>query len=260
MQLPGHRSDVRWAALSSHDEMLLTTSKEEVKVWNVTTLNPIRTLPSGYGLCGIFAPGDRHVVIGTKSGAVEVPPPSPSLLHGGLSQGASPQSAPLRTLHPDRSPQRPPLAASLLAGFIVGLNPFPSPHLSSPLLPLLLTSLQVYDLHSASLLQSNTEVHSQSIFSLELKPDKTGFMTASADKKLAFWDFTLVETEEGTKRLGIEVLSPLLPSSPPSPPLHPLPRWFISRGISSVSASSNTPPRPSRLYVPCLQSLCSQVL
>ena len=49
----------------------MSTSKDELKIWNVTTCNPIRTIASGYGLCGIFAPGDRHVVIGTKTGAVE---------------------------------------------------------------------------------------------------------------------------------------------------------------------------------------------
>lgn len=52
--------------------MLLTTAKDELKVWNVATSNPIRTIASGYGLCGLFAPGDRHVLIGTKAGAVEV--------------------------------------------------------------------------------------------------------------------------------------------------------------------------------------------
>lgn len=51
----------------------MSTSKDELKIWNVSTCNPIRTIASGYGLCGIFAPGDRHVVIGTKAGAVEVP-------------------------------------------------------------------------------------------------------------------------------------------------------------------------------------------
>jgi len=50
----------------------MTTSKDELKVWNVSTCNPIRTIATGYGLCGIFAPGDRHVVIGTKDGHVEV--------------------------------------------------------------------------------------------------------------------------------------------------------------------------------------------
>jgi U3 small nucleolar RNA-associated protein 12 len=64
-------------------------------VWNVSSAQCIRTLESGYGcsltlrcdhmccltltvyldrygLCGVFVPGDRHVVVGTKSGHLEV--------------------------------------------------------------------------------------------------------------------------------------------------------------------------------------------
>lgn len=52
--------------------MLMSGSAHDIKIWNISTFNCIRTIPSGYALTGEFVPGDRHVVIGTKTGAVEV--------------------------------------------------------------------------------------------------------------------------------------------------------------------------------------------
>jgi U3 small nucleolar RNA-associated protein 12 len=72
LESPGHRADIRSLALSSADEMLLSTSRDLVKVWNVNTRTCIRTIESGYGICGLFVPGDRHVVIGTKTGKIEI--------------------------------------------------------------------------------------------------------------------------------------------------------------------------------------------
>lgn len=72
ISLPGHRSDVRCLAISSHDEMLMSTSSDELKIWNLTTRNCIRTIESGYGLSGAFVPGDKHVLIGTKTGEIQV--------------------------------------------------------------------------------------------------------------------------------------------------------------------------------------------
>lgn len=129
----GHRTDVRSCCLSSRDEMLLTTSNEELKIWNVTTSNPIRTIASGYAICGIFAPGDRHVVVGTRTGEVEL-----------------------------------------------------------------------YDLHNISCIDSNNTVHTQSVFSIQLYNDKTGFLSAGADKILGFWNFLLVEEPGKPKSLKIE--------------------------------------------------------
>lgn len=61
VHLPGHRSDIRSVCLSSDDEMLLTTSHQDVKLWNLRSQECIRTIPTGYGLCGMFMPGDRQV-------------------------------------------------------------------------------------------------------------------------------------------------------------------------------------------------------
>ena len=61
VHLPGHRSDIRAVALSSDDELLLSTSHHDAKVWNLRSQECIRTIPTGDGLCGMFLPGDRQV-------------------------------------------------------------------------------------------------------------------------------------------------------------------------------------------------------
>ena len=72
MDLSGHRSDVRSVAFSSDNTAVLSASHEAVKIWNRSSQSCIRTVPSGYGLCGCFVPGDRHVVVGTKKGALQI--------------------------------------------------------------------------------------------------------------------------------------------------------------------------------------------
>lgn len=128
LELPGHRSDVRALALSSNDEMLVSTSNGLIKVWNIRTLSVIRTIQSGYGLCVAYAPGDRHIVVGTKAG-----------------------------------------------------------------------KLEFYDLQAARLVES-IDAHTAPIWSIQLTPDGSGFVTASADKKLKFWSFDIAEVSENGKR------------------------------------------------------------
>mgnify|MGYP001029232470 CR=1 FL=1 len=48
------------------------TCSDTLKIWNIKTRSCIRTLPCGYALCLIFVPGNRHVLIGTKSGHLEL--------------------------------------------------------------------------------------------------------------------------------------------------------------------------------------------
>ena len=62
----GHRSDVRAVVLSDNDELLLSGSSSGVKIWNPRTTACLRTIPSSYVLCALFAPGHRHAVVGTK--------------------------------------------------------------------------------------------------------------------------------------------------------------------------------------------------
>ena len=68
----GHRSDVRAIAVSSDDAMCLSTSNSGVKVWNPRTGACLRTIEAGYGLSTVFAPGNRHAVVATKEGRLEV--------------------------------------------------------------------------------------------------------------------------------------------------------------------------------------------
>ncbi|KAJ3011618.1 hypothetical protein HKX48_006726 [Thoreauomyces humboldtii] len=72
VDIPGHRSDIRTLALSSDDEMLVTASSDLVKVWNVYSRQCLKTLASGYALCCEFLPGNTHVIIGTKTGELQL--------------------------------------------------------------------------------------------------------------------------------------------------------------------------------------------
>lgn len=72
LTLPGHRSGARCVCLSSDDSLLMSCDSTQIKIWNVSSRQCIRTLDTGYGLCGVFVPGDRSVMIGTKKGELEV--------------------------------------------------------------------------------------------------------------------------------------------------------------------------------------------
>jgi U3 small nucleolar RNA-associated protein 12 len=72
VELSGHRNDIRALALSSDDRMLASASKGGLKIWNVKTQNCLRTLECGEALCCAFLPGDKIVVVGTKTGDIEI--------------------------------------------------------------------------------------------------------------------------------------------------------------------------------------------
>ncbi|XP_056415962.1 WD repeat-containing protein 3 [Hyla sarda] len=72
LTLGGHRSDVRTLAFSSDNIAVLSASAESVKIWNRSTLQCIRTMSCDYALCSLFVPGDRHVIVGTKSGKLQL--------------------------------------------------------------------------------------------------------------------------------------------------------------------------------------------
>jgi U3 small nucleolar RNA-associated protein 12 len=72
VELPGHRADIRSLSLSSDDRMLASASNGGLKIWNVRTSSCIRTFECGYALCVAFLPGDKIVVVGTKSGELEL--------------------------------------------------------------------------------------------------------------------------------------------------------------------------------------------
>jgi U3 small nucleolar RNA-associated protein 12 len=72
IDLPGHRSDVRVTVLSADSTTLMTASHNAVKIWNPRSGTCLRTIESGYGLCGIIVPGNRQAILGTKAGTLEI--------------------------------------------------------------------------------------------------------------------------------------------------------------------------------------------
>lgn len=72
LELCGHRTGVRALAVANDDSMFLSLSNESVKVWSASTGRCVRTIASGYGLCGFFLAGNEHVLIGTKEGQLEL--------------------------------------------------------------------------------------------------------------------------------------------------------------------------------------------
>ena len=125
----GHRFDVRGCILAPDDKALVTTSHKGIKVWDVGGSVCARSVEGGYGLCALFAPGGRHVVVGTKSGALEV-----------------------------------------------------------------------VDTQAGNQLTGLHDAHEGAIWGIAPLPDQSGFVTASADKTVKFFEWTLVDVvdeEEG---------------------------------------------------------------
>uniref|UniRef100_A0A4W5PIW8 WD repeat domain 3 n=1 Tax=Hucho hucho TaxID=62062 RepID=A0A4W5PIW8_9TELE len=72
LTLGGHRTDARTLAFSSDNIAVLSASGDTVKVWNRSTLQVIRTMACEYALCSLFVPGDRQIILGTKSGKIQI--------------------------------------------------------------------------------------------------------------------------------------------------------------------------------------------
>ncbi|XP_064484257.1 WD repeat-containing protein 3-like [Ornithodoros turicata] len=68
----GHRTDVRTLTFSSDNTAVLSASGETVKIWSRSTQQCIRTIECDYALCSLFLPGDRHCIIGTKTGKLQL--------------------------------------------------------------------------------------------------------------------------------------------------------------------------------------------
>eukprot|EP01111_Echinosteliopsis_oligospora_P016567 TRINITY_DN6940_c0_g1_i1.p1 TRINITY_DN6940_c0_g1~~TRINITY_DN6940_c0_g1_i1.p1 ORF type:complete len:911 (+),score=269.97 TRINITY_DN6940_c0_g1_i1:55-2787(+) len=68
----GHSSDIKAVSLSYDDSMIVTCSSQYAKIYNTKSRKCIRTLDVKEGVCAMFVPGDLHVIIGTKSGDLEI--------------------------------------------------------------------------------------------------------------------------------------------------------------------------------------------
>lgn len=64
----GHHSEVRVVSFTSDSLAVVTGSGDSVKVWNRNSLACIRTISTGYVLSLCLVPGDKHVLVGLKSG------------------------------------------------------------------------------------------------------------------------------------------------------------------------------------------------
>ncbi|CAF0833995.1 unnamed protein product [Brachionus calyciflorus] len=72
IDMPGHRTDVRTLAFSSDSTAFITASGDSMKVWNRMSLNCIRTFKCDYAISSLFLSDDNHVLIGTKSGKIQL--------------------------------------------------------------------------------------------------------------------------------------------------------------------------------------------
>ncbi|KAL0479198.1 U3 small nucleolar RNA-associated protein [Acrasis kona] len=129
----GHGTPVRSLVFSHDNTMTASVSSEECRIWNVETGSCIRTLNTGYGLSVLFVPGDKHVIVGTKSGSIEL-----------------------------------------------------------------------YDLLNGELLQS-VKSHKGPVWTMVIRPDKKGIISASSDKTVKFYDFELIQDDNKNTVLHINL-------------------------------------------------------
>lgn len=72
LDMQGHRSDVRAVAVSSDVSMVASVSHGLAKVWSSRSRQCVRSCACGFGLTVAFAPGNRHLLVGTKEGNLQV--------------------------------------------------------------------------------------------------------------------------------------------------------------------------------------------
>ena len=69
---PGHRTDVRTLSFSSDSTAFVSASGDSLKVWNRMSMSCIRSFACDYALTSLFLSDDNHVLIGTKSGKIQL--------------------------------------------------------------------------------------------------------------------------------------------------------------------------------------------
>lgn len=69
---PGHRSDIRSVTVSTDRTLMFSVDASQGKLWNCSTGSCIRTMDTGYGLCCGFGPANKHAIVGTKDGRVQL--------------------------------------------------------------------------------------------------------------------------------------------------------------------------------------------
>lgn len=64
----GHQTEVRTVSFSSDNLAIASGSGDTVKLWNRASNKCLRTVNLENALCTCFVPGDRHILVGTRSG------------------------------------------------------------------------------------------------------------------------------------------------------------------------------------------------
>lgn len=72
IDLQGNHAIVRSVSLSSDDSLLMSTCDNAVKFWNPSSGSCLRTIDSKHGLCSLFVPRNKHALVGTKDGMIEI--------------------------------------------------------------------------------------------------------------------------------------------------------------------------------------------
>lgn len=72
IELQGHRTDIRALDISDEGKLLATASNGLLKIWNVKTKMCLRTFECGYALTCKFLPGGVLVIVGTRSGQLQL--------------------------------------------------------------------------------------------------------------------------------------------------------------------------------------------
>lgn len=72
VEIAGHRSDIRTVALNEDDSLIASGSSDRLKIYSVGAKVCLHTIMSGYALCCAFLPGSKHVVVGTKTGELQL--------------------------------------------------------------------------------------------------------------------------------------------------------------------------------------------
>lgn len=66
----GHHTECRSVCFSSDNLAIASGSGDAIKLWNRSSLACLRTVDTEYILSSTFVPGDRHVLLGAKSGSL----------------------------------------------------------------------------------------------------------------------------------------------------------------------------------------------
>ncbi|CAL1297727.1 unnamed protein product [Larinioides sclopetarius] len=75
ISIPGHRSFVRTLNCCSNGYSVLSASDESVKIWRKGLNDEQKcttTLPCEASLCSLFVPGNKHCIVGTKNGLLNI--------------------------------------------------------------------------------------------------------------------------------------------------------------------------------------------